>query len=293
MSVPEAESAQGNGGSDTKANVPIPRSEGLDEGRDEDAGRDVSRADGEPGVVGVDRATHRRDPWAHRRAEPRALAFMWTLYLFLASMMTFAYVGTHGTLSWDVYRPVARLMLVTATVGVGVLWPMVRLSQAPPRSRAAMLGDWVVIVLPLTAVILPQAWLAGWPRDVVTALASHLAGWALLVAGVLTVALCGRDAAGAMRRVAAMIACIVLLLAWPAASAAMWALGAEPPAEAALGSPITAIYALTFDQPYRGHWHTVGDGQWWMILAVGCVGLVVFLAAVATRSGEVTRRALH
>ena len=233
-----------------------------------------------------------RDRWAHRRAEPRALAFMWTLYLFVASMLTFAYVGTHGTLSWDVYRPVARLMLVTAAVGIGVLWPMVRLSQLPPQRHVgkSMLADWIVIVLPLAAVILPQAWLAGWPADVVTAVATHLASWALLVAGILMFALGRRT--GPMQRSIAMGLCIMLLLAWPIATAVVRSAGGSLPELGDFASPLTMVYQLTADRPYRGHWHTVTAGQWWAILVKCATGLGVCLFGVGCGRGATAGEAL-
>ncbi len=238
------------------------------------------------------RTVRYRDRWAHRRAEPRALAFMWTLYLFFASMLTFAYVGTHGTLSWDVYRPVARLMLVTAAVGIGILWPMVRLSQLPPERRIgrAMFADWIVIVLPLAAVILPQAWLAGWPADVVTAVAAHLASWALLTAGILIIALSGRATPTA--RSLAMGVCIVLMLAWPITAAIVRGMGEATPTLGDFASPTTAVYQLTADHPYRGQWHTVMAGQWLSILAACVSGLGVCLFGVACGRGAGRREAL-
>lgn len=242
-------------------------------------------------------APARPDPWRHRRAEPRALAFMWTLYLFAASMLTFLYVGSQGTLSWDSYRPAAKLMLITAAVGVGVLWPMVRLSQTPPSSRcaSAMLGDWLVIVLPLAAVVLPQGWLAGWPMDVVLALAALLSAWAMLAAGVLTWGLCARCTRGtsAPRRAITMAVCLGLVLAWPGVAAAMDAAGAFRPAGAwDLGSPLTGVYALTADQPYLGRWTAVTTEQWLTILGIGLVGLTVWGLA-AGRHGPRPSALLH
>src|SRR5882724_1214791 len=89
------------------------------------------------------------DPWAHRRGEPRTFAAIWILFVFMATVVTIGAVGVFGILSTDVYRPAARGLLEIVTVGIVVLWPMVRLSQeAPAHPFKAMLVDLLVVVLP-------------------------------------------------------------------------------------------------------------------------------------------------
>src|SRR5262245_56761146 len=70
-------------------------------------------------------------PWSHRRGEPRTFAAIWLLFLFAATILSVGAVGLFGLVSTDVYRPAARVMLEIVTVGVVILWPMVRLSQEP------------------------------------------------------------------------------------------------------------------------------------------------------------------
>src|ERR1043166_1453153 len=94
------------------------------------------------------------DPWAHRRGEPRTFAALWLLFLFAATILSVGAVGIFGLMSTDVYRPAARVMLEIVAIGVVVLWPMVRLSQAAPAfPLRAMLGDAVVVLVPAQAVI--------------------------------------------------------------------------------------------------------------------------------------------
>src|SRR5437867_4288680 len=73
----------------------------------------------------------RPDPWSHRRGEPRLFAFLWTLFLFAATGITFMTAVSLGGNSADVMRPATRALLALTGAGVVLLWPMVRLSQAP------------------------------------------------------------------------------------------------------------------------------------------------------------------
>src|SRR5262245_41002258 len=129
----------------------------------EPAPADAAPASPAPPVPAIDFTAAPSDPWAHRRGEPRTLAALWLLFLFAATILSVGAVGLFGLVSTDVYRPAARVMLEIVTIGVVVLWPMVRLSQEAPKfPLRAMLGDCLVILLPTQAVIWPQAltWMA-------------------------------------------------------------------------------------------------------------------------------------
>ena len=120
------------------------------------------------------RAT-RHDRWAHRRGEPRLFAFLWTLFLLGATLLGFGSLGAIGMIDAGTYRAVARVILVSVAVGVVVVWPMTRLSQVTPARRAtrAAFIDFIVIALPLQAVVLPQVFLPfGWSKVIVWRLPS-------------------------------------------------------------------------------------------------------------------------
>jgi hypothetical protein len=217
------------------------------------------------------------DPWAHRRGEPRTLAAMWLLFLFAATILSVGAVGLFGLVSTDVYRPAARVMLEIVTVGVVVLWPMVRLSQEAPRSPLrAMLGDCLVILGPTQAVIWPQAltWMAGWPTQVVGIAAGLVTGWGVLIAGLLALyfartrsALSGAERSGQDARHGtgvpphtagtavppippwAMMALIVLLVTLGPLIAALRAGGGV---DWLMSSPLTGIYEVTRDRLWTG-----------------------------------------
>ena len=141
------------------------------------------------------------DRWAHRRAEPRPLAFVWTMFLAVASGVTLATLVAQGATGHDVYRPSARGLFALIAFGLTVLWPMLRLSQAPPDEPAghSVAKDLTVLLAPVQAILWPQAmiFLANWPMRVVGACALLLAAWSVLSGAVLALAM---DHLGAVER---------------------------------------------------------------------------------------------
>lgn len=131
------------------------------------------------------------DPWAHRKGEPRIFALCWCIYLMLAALLTLFSVRSLGMASAEQFRYGAHSMLVIAAVGVALLWPAVRLSQAAPeRPTRSGLIDLAILLAPLQAVVWPLPILTRWPWDVIAALAAMYAVWAFAISGIITIALC-------------------------------------------------------------------------------------------------------
>ena len=129
-----------------------------------------------------------KDRWAHRRTEPRGLAFLWTCYLLAATAISIGQLGRMGLTTYEVYRPAARLLLTFVLLGVAVFWPMIRLSQeAPGRPIRSFLADAVVVLSPGAAIILSQSLpgMAGWPLQVTLVITLFAVAWSALVCGVL------------------------------------------------------------------------------------------------------------
>jgi hypothetical protein len=126
------------------------------------------------------------DPLAHRRAEPRLLAFLWTVFLLSATFATLGMVAATGAMNLESNRAAGRALFTMVAVGIAVIWPLIRLSQeSPARSpRAEALKDVFAIHAPLQAVVWPQVWLAGWRVDVLAVVWLNLLAWTLVVAGV-------------------------------------------------------------------------------------------------------------
>ncbi len=153
----------------------------------DDGGLDILVDDGEgAGKVGGMGG----DPWAHRRGEPRVFAFVWMVYLLLATLGTFASAGAFGGFTIDTYRPAVQKLMLLLVVGVCVVWPMIRLSQrAPERVGLSVLKDYVILVGPMQAVIWPQILLASWPVSITGAISLWIAGWGLVTAALLAMGL--------------------------------------------------------------------------------------------------------
>src|SRR5262249_53298101 len=135
----------------------------------------------------------RGDIWAHRRAEPRLFAFLWSVYVLIAvmgSILWLARMPAGSTGASSMYSPAARTLLVVIAAGITVLWPMTRLSQAAPERDpvGSALADLLVVQLPVQMVIWPMALLANWPGPVVMAVAMLFLAWGLLTGGILALA---------------------------------------------------------------------------------------------------------
>ncbi len=223
------------------------------------------------------------DRWAHRRTEPRPLAFLWTSFLAVASAVTLVTLVTQGATGHDAYRPAAQSLFAVMGAGLCLLWPMLRLSQplAPRPVGAAVAKDIAVLITPAQAVLWPQAmfFLAAWPLEVIGACSAILAAWTLLVGAVLSAALAhvgliessraGRTAAAP--RALWTLAIVALVSAGP-----LLGLGAPAPTGAPgttrdanlamLASPVTAMLEITSPRPWSGqaaaalpvHWRAVG-----------------------------------
>lgn len=237
------------------------------------------------------RARKRQDRWAHRRGEPRVFAFLWTVFLLAVTTIGFVSVGFGGPVTLDVYRPAARILLVTTVIGITVLWPMTRLAQSlPPRGAAVgpVLRDLAVVMLPVQAVLWPQVWLAAWPRGVVTTIDGVMLAWGLLTAGWLAVAMrmvaareSGESPVASATRTGWMACGAAMVLAAPVAMA----LGMSG-VEVTMLSPLTAIYELTRERAWTGEWGGLGEAHFWPILTVAVAGIA--LLGIAS-TGEVRR----
>lgn len=259
--------------------------------------------DPEPGGEAVERLV-KVDRWAHRRAEPRPLALMWTVYLFIATAMTFAAISGVGGLTLDVYRPALRVLLATVAAGVILVWPMIRLSQAGPAEHpgVASLKDFFAVVVPLQAIVWPQWVLAAWPVDAIGVLAASLTAWAVLSAGVQALYFRwergagpaegdGYDAVRGGPRAAMMVLFVGFAAAGPLLGSA-WMLVAtgQWPAPAGgawwmLTSPITAVFELTRDRFSTGFSARAAPAHWAAAANVAVVGAVCWFWSAARGRG--------
>lgn len=230
------------------------------------------------------------DRWAHRRAEPRPLAFFWTTLLAIGTVIALAGTTSAGILAQDIYRPAVRTLLAVALTCACLLWPLFRLSQPPEpiRGTRVAIRDLPVVFIPLVAVLLPQRlwFLAGWPTSIIVAIAVAMLGWLFVVGGVLAAALDRVRANDPARsRVVAMLSIILLMGAAPAVLLVTG--GVTTPGDHGplmLGSPLTCITALTVDRPWSGLGPRVEPGHWAAVGALwGAAGISWLRAAWVAR----------
>lgn len=234
------------------------------------------------------------DPWAHRRGEPRTFAAAWIAYLFVAAIISLGTSGSLGLVATDAYRASARVLMVLAGLGVGALWPMLRLSQERPDAPAkAALRDFVVVMLPLQAIIWPQSlpWMASWPVEVTAALAAHFAAWGLVVSGVLALAW-APPFTSALRRGASMamlLALGVVSPAWRVLTGPTEDLSRRAPSPDILlsASPFAGAWEIPADRAWSGLAGQVSQSQWMVFAAVAVLGLACW-AFAAMRVGRST-----
>lgn len=189
-------------------------------------------------------------------------------------------------------------MVVLVIVGVVILWPLIRLSQAPdPKPLRGPARDLLVIVLPLAAVLLPQSlpWLAHWPLHVTLAATAWCIAWAAVIAATLALVHLDSKSASASRisHAATLMAAIIaanLLLATPALLDAATVPGPRGEAPAAFRpafmlSPVTGMIEITRERLHTGRSANITLAHWIPVAAVFLTAAALWTLAVwrATR----------
>ncbi len=216
--------------------------------------------------------------WDHRRGEPRLLVLCWAIYLLAASGATIMRLPDMGFADPRFVQTAARVLIVLMGVGLIVLWPMVRLSQASPRRPVvAALVDLTALLLPLTAVLWPVTWLGRWRWEVTCGLLAMLAAWGVVIAAIT--AMGTRRESSASRTLWAIL--LVLAIAGGPAIAAGLA-GMSETGWALYASPLTGVYALTTEASALAPVMT--PNEWWAALGPLCAGCVLWAVAAIGRS---------
>ncbi|RMH11215.1 MAG: hypothetical protein D6695_09685 [Planctomycetota bacterium] len=207
--------------------------------------------------------------WDHRRGEPRTFALAWTIFLMLATLVMFSTLGAARVVTIDIYRPAVQALLLTITAGIVVLWPMTRLSQESPRTDicGSIARDLVVLLVPTQALIWPQTlrMLGAWPLSQTAALSVSQASWAIVIGGILALALIfdprGRD----IVRGAWMVVILLLVLGVPMLQVLLGAIGpaasTDHSAAAFMCSPLLAAFEILGDHDtptIPTHWFAIG-----------------------------------
>lgn len=223
--------------------------------------------------------------WSHRRGEPRVFALIWMLFLMGVTILMFSAFMDALSISTSITRPAAKSMIVATTLGVVMLWPAIRLSQRPSEKPVrAVMRDLFVILVPAQAVIWPHALsaLAAWPLSVLLAIATAMAAWALVVAGIIAI---GDATRGKVPAWVWMLVVLVVCVAVPLFALLTGRVAAPRPDMPRIGwmlSPVSAMLELTRDRDTIGHPTPVFPAQWRLLGATACVGVSLLLLAGAS-----------
>jgi hypothetical protein len=237
------------------------------------------------------------DPFAHRRGEPRTFAAAWVAYLFGGVAVSLAGVGSLGLVATDVYRFAARQLIAITFVAIWVFWPMLRLSQEPPRSPArSFFVDALLVLAPALSVIWPQAfsWMAAWPVEVCLALSIWAAAWSMAVAAILTWYFAGGLAHNARQRPARWVMMLVMLAVacvGPLAGLLFQTETSRPGTASefdafAMSGPVSGAMHMVQDRSYRGVSAGLFAAHWVVVLSAAGIGVLAWSLAALCAGDE-------
>lgn len=213
------------------------------------------------------------DPWAHRKGEPRIFALLWSVYLMFSALGTIFAVRSLSVPTSQQYSFGAAALLTMVTIGCTLLWPAVRLSQSAPRLPGqAVIGDLIVVLVPVQVIIWPLPVLTHWPWEIAAGLSVMMTSWTLFVAVPLWRALRQNDA---VERAITMllIVAIVALGAGVLGLLRLRGVGGSLPAWLWLSSPVTGVWELV--SAPSGLKPRMSQEEW-SIVALPVVGALVW-----------------
>ncbi len=183
------------------------------------------------------------DRWAHRRGEPRLLTLCWSIYLLIAAIITVFSVQFIGLNQPNMFQNSTRALMVMTAAGLTILWPMVRLSQAPAlRPVRGAFSDFFALMLPAQAIVWPTMLLTSWSWEVTGGVSLLLFSWAALLGAMIAI---GAARQPSWRRSIWMAMCLVVVGGVAVSQLIGAILKITPTPTVWLASPFTAIYALT------------------------------------------------
>ncbi|MCB9848262.1 MAG: hypothetical protein H6814_07585 [Phycisphaeraceae bacterium] len=218
-----------------------------------------------------------------REPEPKTITLLWSLYLLVAAGSTVFAVEHLWIYDASDFRTSSRLMLGMIGLGVGALWPMVRLSQtSPQRIGESVFADVVAMCVPAQAVIWPLTLLGGWTWGVTALIALALGAWAAFIGAIMALGVLARP--GVMRSawMLVAIACVAGAPIW--AMSTGWARPDPASFDWRFASPLTMGWGMTTS--LNGSVARITPDKWAGVLipaAAAAIGWAHFALASAAR----------
>jgi len=215
---------------------------------------------------------------------PRGLLLLASLWLAVSWV---GFIGIRPPVQAQAasYTPGVRLMLLSIACGLGIAWPLVRLSgPLRPRSALQALLDLVVLLCLVQVIVWPLRLVTPWPPARAAAIDACLCGWGLFFAAIVAV-----GSAPAPPRVLpwlrtiAMAACVVGTAGAPflllLQSGTLPFAGDALDAPLAAWSPLTSIWKLSAAGSERP-----GAQEWRLALGGAAAALLAWIALALLRA---------
>ncbi len=254
------------------------------------------------------------DRWAHRRGEPRGFAVLWMIFLLVSTLLVFMTLGDPVRVTAEGYREGARRLITVISIGITVLWPMLRLCQisAIAGGPTVVAKDLIILLVPLQAVLWPQAIITGWSVTSVAATAVLIVSWALIVGAMLAVALgpgrlvrtfegpleADMGVRPGLERTLWMISILSVVAAGPLILLCLQSIGRGTSDDLELllrmASPLTAPWEILSDRIWTGRHAVVAPSHWratWMTACVAVSSWILVAIWRSTTRGGVASRA--
>lgn len=134
--------------------------------------------------------------------------------------------------------PAVRGMLVSVMIGLGLMWPAIRLSQ-PPIGAAGLVQDWMGLMLVCQIVVWPMRVMVEWSLERTLVVDLQIAVWAAAIGVAIWFGT--RHGTNPTTRFLAMAVCVLMLLGWFPLAAVTGNLNI------AMWSPYYALWTLARD----------------------------------------------
>ncbi len=235
------------------------------------------------------------------------------IFLLVSTLFVFMNLGDPVRVTAEGYRQGARMLITVISIGITVLWPMLRLCQmsAIGGGPVVVVKDLVIMLVPLQAVLWPQAIITGWTVTSVAATAVVTVSWALIVGAMLAVALgkgratrtfetaldADRKVVPGVERTLWMVSILAVVGAGPMILMCIQAIGGTTSEDLELllrmSSPWTAPWELLSNRIWTGRHAVVGAAHWraaWMTACLAVSGWILVAIWRSTSRGGVASR---
>lgn len=201
---------------------------------------------------------------------PRLLLLWWSVWLLGSWMVSFGWAWSMDPSPTSQGMAVRQLLLLI-TLGLSVMWPVYRLSLRPPgAARLLALMDWLALIATLQVVLWPMRPLSNWTAGKIAVLDLTISAWALIIAGLIALALRSRTW---RTRGLWMAGCVALVLAAPSCAIITQLIGGRSLDELPYWSPISDVWLIS-----HRSMRTSTPVQWARFYIVGTSGVLLWVA---------------